>query len=284
MLRTSGCLMFPAVCLTTLYITGCSRDSRSPNPEKPQAPATTNASQRTDEDHGHQAGAHGGRIVPIGRDSYHAEAVFEAGGALKLYMLGKDESRVIDVQRQTLTAYVRAQGDTQAISMSLKPEPQPGDAAGMTSRFVGRLPDGMAGQPVEVTIPSITIAGERFRIGFASVTEIHADDIMPDKVADEDEKKLYLTPGGKYSEADIQANGNVTASQKFKGFKASHDLKPKPGSKICPVTLTKANPQCAWIIGGKTYEFCCPPCVDEFVSLAKTNPEEVRSPEDYVKR
>ena len=50
------------------------------------------------------------------------------------------------------------------------------------------------------------------------------------------------------------------------------------------MTLTKANPKCSWIVGGKSYEFCCPPCVDEFVKLAKSNPEKVKQPDQYVKR
>ena len=50
------------------------------------------------------------------------------------------------------------------------------------------------------------------------------------------------------------------------------------------MTLTKANPKCSWIVGGKNYEFCCPPCVDEFVKLAKSNPEKVKQPDQYVKR
>ncbi len=56
---------------------------------------------------------------------------------------------------------------------------------------------------------------------------------------------------------------------------------PKPGEKICPITLTKANAKVAWIVGGKTYEFCCPPCVDEFVKMAKTDPDSVKAPEEY---
>ena len=92
------------------------------------------------------------------------------------------------------------------------------------------------------------------------------------------EKALYLTPGGKYTEADIEANGSVTVSQKFKTFKSAHDMHPKPGDKICPITLTKANPKCTWVIGGKEYEFCCPPCVDEFVRMAKQEPEKIDEP------
>lgn len=108
---------------------------------------------------------------------------------------------------------------------------------------------------------------------------------MPEKVADEAaEKTLYLTPAGKYTEADIEANGHATVSQKFKDFKSAHDLHPKAGDKICPITLTKANPKCTWVVGGKEYEFCCPPCVDEFVRLAKQEPEKIEDPGVYVKR
>ena len=49
------------------------------------------------------------------------------------------------------------------------------------------------------------------------------------------------------------------------------------------VTLTKANPACTWIVGGKVYEFCCPPCVDEFVTLAKAG-GPIDEPEAYVQK
>ena len=132
-----------------------------------------------------------------------------------------------------------------------------------------------------VSVALFTLAGCS-----SSTTESHAphgESTMPDKVANDDERELYLTPGGAYTQADIEANGNMTASQKFVGFRASHDLHPKVGDKICPVTLTLANPECAWIIGGKTYEFCCPPCIDEFLALAKSEPEKVKEPDYYKK-
>ncbi len=39
--------------------------------------------------------------------------------------------------------------------------------------------------------------------------------------------------------------------------------------------MTKANPVFSWVIGGKTFEFCCPPCVDEFVRMAKESPDDI---------
>lgn len=269
---------------------GCSRQ------EKPTAAPATTATVSTvpaqiaapspvtaeEGEHGHQDGAHGGIIVSIGLDNYHAEAIFESGGKLRLFVLGNDETQVQEIDAQELTAYVTPIGGVESTAVTLRPEPQSGDSEGKTSQFVADLPEGLADQAVEVTIPSVRIGGARFRIAFTSAVEAH-DDPMPDKVADKEERELYLTPGGLYTEADIEANGRVTASERFEAFTAKHDLHPQPGEKICPVTLTKANPQCTWIIGGKTYQFCCPPCVDEFVKLAKEDPDAVKAPDAYVK-
>jgi hypothetical protein len=107
---------------------------------------------------------------------------------------------------------------------------------------------------------------------------------MPAKVEDEEERQLYLTPGGMYTEDDVKANGNMTASQKFKGQMASHDLQPRPGDRICPITLTRANPKFTWVVGGNAYQFCCPPCIDEFLQTAKESPGKIKQPEDYVQK
>ncbi|MBX9582975.1 MAG: hypothetical protein K2X87_21935 [Gemmataceae bacterium] len=236
------------------------------------------------EEHGHKPGAHGGIIVSLGRDSYHAEAVFEKGGVVRLHMLGKDEARVQEVDAQDLTAYVTPSGGTEAETVKFAPAPQDGDAKGKTSQFTATLPKDLQGKVVTVTLNNIRIGDERFRIGFSNEAVAHGPDGMPAKKSSAEEVKLYLTPGGKYTAADIKANGNVTASQKFQGLKAEHDLKPKAGEKICPVTLTKASPKFSWVVGGKTYEFCCPPCVDEFVALAKEKPDEIKDPSEYVKK
>jgi hypothetical protein len=286
MLRKFG--VFTVLCLAFVSVAlhvGC---GSSPT-DAPSAGGTSQSQKATvpaagrDGDHAHKPGGHGGNIVEIGRDNYHAEAVFEKGGTLKLYLLGKDEAKVQEVESQVLTGYARAEGSAEATPFTLRPVPQAGDAAGKTSQFVGKLPQELWGKKVEVTVPSITIAGERFRFGFKSSDEAH-DEAMPARMADEEERKLYLTPGGKYTAEDIKANGGQTASEKFRGMMASHDLKPRPGDKICPITLTKANPRFTWVVSGKSYEFCCPPCVDEFVQTAKERPEEIKEPQDYVKK
>ena len=283
------------IAVALFAITGCSHSKTEPSvaaatKEAPQATVPTNpviaAGAVQNEEHPHKPGAHGGTIVSLGRDSYHVEAIVTDKGELRLYTLGSDETRVMDVERQKLVAYVKPAGGSDSASVELLAQPQPGDAENKASLFAAQLPASVVGKPVDVTVPNIAISGERFRLGFTTKTEDHAEAMMPTKVADEAEKQLYLTPGGLYTQADIEANGHMTASQKFVGFKAKHDLHPKPGDKICPVTMTKANPACSWIIGGKTYEFCCPPCVDNFLEIAKNEQtaKDVQAPEAYVKR
>lgn len=263
----------------SVAIVGCNPK----NAATPPSASTVKTTGSSDDEHGHKQTEHGGIVVPIGSDNYHAEAVFEKGGVLRLYTLGKDEAKVMEVQSQSLTVYVKLVGGSESESIILNPKPQPGDKEGMTTLFVGQLPKELAGKNVEVTIPSIQIGQERFRIAFKSVKSGGDDHEMPATLADEDEKKVFLTPGGKYTEADIKANGNTVASIKFKGIKPVHDTKPKPGEILCPISMTKASPKFTWVIGGKTYQFCCLPCVQEFVTLAKEKPDDLKNPEAYVK-
>lgn len=233
--------------------------------------------------HEHRPGSHGGLLVPIDGAHYHVEAIATSDGLIRLHMLGEDESRVEDVEAQTVTAYARALDSGRASTITFEPSPQLGDAPGRTSLFIGRVPDGLEGRGLSVVVPSIRIAGQRLRFGFEAGSADHGR-AMPEKVVDEGERELYLTPGGKYTDRDIAANGGITASRKFAGFRATHDPDPKPGDRICPITETRANPACTWIVGGKTYEFCCPPCVDEFLRQAKERPGSIGDPDSYVAR
>ncbi len=264
--------LFAAV---TVVFVGC--NSSQPPAEK--APA------KPEEDHAHKPGAHGGTLVSLGKDSYHAEAVFTKNGVVRLYMLGKDEARIQEVEVQELTGFVTVPGSTAAAAeVKFAAERQKGDAEGKTSLFVGKLPPELVGKPVQVTINNIQIGAERFRIPFSNEGAGHADDAMPAATASDEGRKIHLTAGGKYSEADIAANGGTLPAVKYKGIKSDHNAKPQPGEKICPISNTKSNPAFTWVVGGKTYEFCCVPCIDEFVQTAKEKPGEIKEPADYVKQ
>lgn len=275
-------LIFPTLALAVglVAVAGCMRPAAE---SAPKADARTEV-PTADDAHAHKPGTHGGRLVGIdSADTYHAEAVFGSDGVLRLYTLGKDEARVVEADAQPLTAYARPLGGTQSEPLELKPEPQPGDAPGKASQFVAALPPDLRGRPVEVTVLNLRLGGERFRFAVQSAGEDHADS-MPAKAVDAEEQELYLKPAGKYTKEDIAANGNQTASQKFAGLRSSHNTEPKPGDRICPITDTRTNPKFNWVVGGKSYEFCCPPCVDEFVKLAKEHPEQVKDPAAYVKK
>ncbi|MDX1929053.1 MAG: hypothetical protein SFV81_21175 [Pirellulaceae bacterium] len=273
--------------LGTVVLVGCSQPaSTAKTPEDLKVGGTAKASateqdKPTDDVHPHVPGAHGGIVIPIGSDSYHAEAVVEKVGEFRLLMLGADETRVQEVDVQLVKAYIKAEGETEATPIEMEAVPQDGDAIGKTSQFVGRLPDSAIGKAIDVTIPNLRIGTERFRVGFTTAVQQH-DNGMPAAVTGTEEQKLYFTPGGKYTQADIDANGKLSAGVKFRGFMSKHDMFPKSGDIICPVTFTKANPKIEWQVDGKKYLFCCPPCVDEFVRMAKEEPDSLKSPEDYV--
>lgn len=214
MLRTFRLLALPVALGVVVGLAGCggSTDNPAPPPAATTGPTPAkHGPDAKDGEHGHKPTAHGGIIVPIGRDNYHGEAVFEKDGVVRFYTLGQDEAKVIEVEAEPLTAYAKAEGGAEATPMVFKAEPQPGDAAGKTSQFVGKLPRDLWGKKVEVTIPTIRIGGERFRVGFSSSPAGHADAASA-KGADAEERKLYLTAGGKYTAADIKASRSATAA------------------------------------------------------------------------
>jgi hypothetical protein len=262
-------------------VVGCNT-STTPAPKADGGSAANPAHDPKADEHAHAKGGHGGLIVAVGQDNYHAEVSIDADGGVDLYILAKDEGRVQEVETQTLTASIKNEGEAKPESITFEPAPQPSDGNGKTSHFRALLPAAYRAKPLVLTVPSITFPDGRYRF----VAEYHPDHDggLPTKVAGSEEEKLYLTPGGKYTEEDIRANGRLTASQKFKEFQLADHAKPNKGDSTCPVTDNRANAKFSWIVGGKTYEFCCPPCVDDFVKEAKEHPENIRNPEDYVKK
>lgn len=279
-------LTLAAVLAGLVLVIGCS-EMHTPPPRRAAKEEEPEAKPQAAAEHAHKAGAHGGLIAEIGRDNYHAEAIFAKEGVVKIYTLGKDETRVQHVEMQTLEAYARAEGNTEDVQVDFAPLRQKMDPPDKVAMFRGKLPPELWGKAVTLTVP-ITINGEafRFRIGSKPADgDAHSEESssMPTKVSDAKEKELFLTPGGKYTVEDIAANGNRTASQKFKGVRSTHNSKPQPGDRICPISMTKADPKFTWIINGQAYQFCCPPCVDEFLKLAKEKPDEIAPAASYVK-
>lgn len=231
-------------------------------------------------DHLHRPGAHGGVLVSFANDNQHAEFLLEPTGRISVYTLERDETEVAEVDLQQITLTLRdAVGLSQTLTLAANPTP--GDATGKTSRFTGTTKQTTWQAPLHFTVDNLRINGKRYRWGGVWEPEEHAP-AMPNQIPASQAEQLYLTPGGLYTDEDIAANGKQTAAQAFVNFQAQHDFRPQAGDLICPITRTKANPACSWIIGGETYHFCCPPCIDEFVRLAKTDPDQIESPSGYV--
>jgi len=142
----------------------------------------------------------------------------------------------------------------------------------------------MTSRWISVTIVLLFVGLVAQRIWrYATFEAVRPNHEMPRQVVDREESDLYLTPGGAYTQADITANGPTLPSQKYRDFLATHDFQPRPGDRLCPVTRTKANAECTWIIGGHMYEFCCPPCIAEFVRRSKDRPNDIQPPGNYIK-
>ncbi len=245
--------------------------------------SATSSADGHDDSAGHRS-AHGGVVAPIGRN--HVEAVTDTKGNLRVYILGQDETELHPIPVRTLEAEVRATGEAVVRPVALKATREPGDPEGEASTFVASLPPALQGKPADLTV-TVPVGRKRYRARLellasgAGHTEATP---MPPAPVDAAEQKLFLSPGGLYTEQDIVANQRATPSVRFAGFQASHDMNPRSGDRLCPVTLTKPHPTCGWIVNGKQYLFCCPPCVSEFVGWAKEKPEKIRAPEEYVKR
>ena len=165
------------VAATSSVLVGCNKTepvtNSSPAPhkdggQKDKGFVHKDGAHKDAEGHAHKPGAHGGVIVSLGKDSYHAEAVFDKDGVLRLYLLGKDEIKPQEIEVQDLVGHVTLSGSTDAVQVKFAAERQQADAAGKTSQFVATLPPELRGKMVNVTVNNIQVGSDRFRIEFSN--------------------------------------------------------------------------------------------------------------------
>ena len=226
--------------------------------------------------HDHPPGPHGGVVVVIDNDNrYHAEAVAGPRGVLRVYTYGEELSVPHPVPARVVCAAVRAHGGGEEFPLMLRPEPLAADPPGTTSRFVSRLPNGRPGGDAELLVRSLAVGADRFQF------VIPLSPTVSDAESERAEAALYADPGGLYTAKDVAANGRRPASQKFAGERPRHDDRPAAGERVCPVSRARADDRFIWVVSGKEYRFCCPPCIDEFLVTAKERPDEIRDPDSY---
>ena len=244
----SACLCVTAV-VAFVALPGCDKSGKKDDAGKPKDKGKDGSA------HDHPAfGPHGGPLADWG-DKYHAEfTVDHAKKQVVVYILDDKAKAAPNIEAGKITN----------IKVTVnEPKPQvhvelTHDAGLSTEKgiaFIGTH---------DVFAKSADLNG---RISGNVDGKPYTDDFKysaPKKTA------IFTTPGGIYTLADIKANGNTTPDEKFKGIRWVHAKGLQPGDKICPVTEKKAQAECSWIIQGQRYEFCCPPCLDNFMASEAT--------------
>lgn len=268
-------LFLPAIlCLGAALVSGARRLIQ---------PGTQNSVQTHERTpHAHQ-NARGGVVQSVG--NHHVELLREQGGKIHLFLLGEDERELRPASAAKITAYVRPDGATESLPLELSAAPQPGEPAGFASAFTGTLPPAMRSSHAVLSC-TLPLSDRVYRVHFSlEPAEPHEETpAMPAALPSDVQSTLYRNPAGGYSRADIEANGLAAPQEKYRSMTPRHNPRPARGERVCPITQTKADARFSWIIGGKRYLFCCPPCIDEFVQRARTEPGAIRQPEAYVKR
>jgi YHS domain-containing protein len=270
-----------------VVLAGCSRSG---------APKVETISGRPDGAEAHANGAHtahgtgpnGGVIFDLG--AFHAEILInhENNEATVLILTPEDNkpARIVaDVltltTRETKTRQGRA---VPRVTVQLVAQDK---SDGTASRFVGRDAGLGAVADLEGSVAGL-INGKpalgEFKNPSDALAHVRHGEVPESVSGTPAERELFLTPGGIYTSADIMANGNTLPSLKFRDISWPHDDDLKPGDKVCPVTANKADSRCHWIVNGKTYEFCCTPCLDKFVKWAKQDPKKVKEPDSYIQK
>ncbi len=255
-------------------IAGCGNQP-APQPPAPAAPTAAKHDHAT-------IGPRGGPLAEWGDHQFHVEfTVDHETGTAVVYILDANAKAAVPIAAGQLTLSLKLSEPT---TLALTPKPQPGDPAGKASAFEGRHDALRTMRRLAGTVGG-QFDGARYSGSFEQAA--HADHKGEPKSPagpTPRETELFLTPGGIYTQADIAKNGGAVPSVKFAGVAFEHDDDLKPGDRICPVTVNKADDKCKWWVNGKEYTFCCPPCLEKFVKQAKQSPEKIKEPGEYIQK
>ncbi len=251
-----------------------------PTTQKETAPA---GPQPAAHDHGPE-GPHKGALAEWGDHNYHAEfTVDHAAREATVYILDGDAKNAKPITAKQITV---ALAEQPVVTFTLVPKALDGEPAGTASRFVGTHEFLATKKALAGTI-SAQVDGKPYSGAFKEGAHDGHGGARPAPAGaqpSQKEREVFLTPGGIYTRADIEKNGNTVPSVKYRGVSFDHADDLKPGDKVCPVTANKADEKCKWWVNGKAYQFCCAPCLEKFVKQAKETPEKIKEPSEYVKK
>lgn len=222
-------------------------------------------------DHAHTAGTHGGTVHTLdGSRHLHAEIVVGPTGAIQVYPLGETPDEPLAFEGKSVVAELRADGDAEPSELVLHPDATAAPGVPVP-RLVGKLPPNFLGRKLTLAATGLAIQGEPYAFSFDWRSELPAAEL--DRLVAQEQQDIYLRPAGRYTDDDIAANGRATAAETFRGTKAAHGRHDAKGDALCPTARLPADRRFAWVVGGKKLHFCCPQCIDEFVTRVKQHPE-----------
>jgi len=156
-----NCLV-PVLFAVSIALTGCGSQTEAPSD-----------SHEGHDDHAHahpSEGPHHGSLIELGNEEYHAELVHdEATNSVTIYVLDSSAKKSVPIDATELLVNLSHDGEAEQFSLSA--DPDEGDPAGKSSRFVStdtELAEDLDHEGAEAVLV-LTIEGKQYR------GEIHHD-------------------------------------------------------------------------------------------------------------
>lgn len=116
------------LCAVPLMLAGCGRVAGPVGVTADSARSLTHTHEHPDR------GPHGGDVVELGNEEYHAEIVHERDGRLSVYILDGAAATAVPIETPDVT--INVVDDGQPMQFRLAAAPTDADPAGSSSRFV----------------------------------------------------------------------------------------------------------------------------------------------------
>ncbi len=162
------------------------------------------------DEHGHDAkGPHGGSLIELGADEYHAELVLDHDAhALRVFVLGGDAKTAVPTAATEIVVALEGKD-----ALTLKAAPQDGDGEGKSSRFEliddklihdlldskflhGDLRISIGGKPFSGHIHTHLEEAHHEHKDDVKKDDAHKDDAQPDGAKPDEAKKDEAQPDG----------------------------------------------------------------------------------------
>ncbi|HSG73190.1 MAG TPA: hypothetical protein VLA12_22435 [Planctomycetaceae bacterium] len=127
----TDCLNLLAIAALCLGVAGCNPEGSDSSTE----PAPYNSLPDRTDAHSHaEHGPHGGDLIELGNEDYHAEMVHGDDDVISFYILGSDAKTAVPISATELIVNVTHDGKPEQFKLAASPDK--GDPEGKSSRFI----------------------------------------------------------------------------------------------------------------------------------------------------